>query len=77
MVFEGIWKDNKANGWGKLIQGDSKGNLEFYEGEWEDDKANGKGKYKGKKFEYEGEWKNDLFDGQGKLEIYNESVYEG
>ena len=36
-----MWKEDKANGKGKLIHGDG----DIYEGDWIDDKANGYGVY--------------------------------
>ena len=39
--YEGFWKDDKADGFGKLIHADG----DVYEGEWKDDKANGEGVY--------------------------------
>ena len=40
-LYDGYWKDNKANGRGRLIHP----NGDAYEGEWKDDKAHGKGVY--------------------------------
>ena len=39
--YEGYWKDDMANGRGRLIHVDG----DVYEGDWKDDKAHGKGKY--------------------------------
>jgi len=39
--YEGNWKDDMANGKGRLIHVDG----DVYEGDWKDDKAHGKGKY--------------------------------
>jgi len=55
-VYEGYWKDDKANGRGRLIHA----NKDVYIGEWKDDKAHGYGFYlhaDGAK--YEGFWRND------------------
>ena len=54
--YEGWWRDNKANGRGRLIHADG----DVFEGEWKDDKAHGYGVYShldGAK--YEGTWKED------------------
>lgn len=54
--YEGYWKNNKANGFGRLIHADG----DVYEGEWRDDKAHGKGIYThvdGSR--YEGDWIDD------------------
>ena len=51
--YEGDWKNDRANGKGKLIHA----NGDIYEGEWSDDKAHGYGvllKSDGGK--YEGYW---------------------
>lgn len=40
-LYEGFWKNDKANGQGRLIHADG----DVYEGEWRDDKAHGYGKY--------------------------------
>lgn len=55
-MYEGWWKDNKANGKGRLIHADG----DIYDGYWREDKAHGFGIYShldGAK--YEGEWKED------------------
>jgi len=39
--YIGEWRDDKANGWGKLRHGDG----DVYMGDWKDDKAHGYGKY--------------------------------
>lgn len=52
-MYEGWWKDNKANGKGRLIHADG----DVYDGMWLDDKAHGHGIYchlDGAK--YEGNW---------------------
>lgn len=36
-LYEGYWKNDKANGRGRLIHADG----DVYEGEWKDDKAHG------------------------------------
>lgn len=41
-VYEGYWKNSKANGRGRLIHADG----DIYEGEWKDDKADGFGVYR-------------------------------
>ena len=40
-MYEGYWKDNKANGKGRLIHADG----DVYNGFWKDDKAHGQGIY--------------------------------
>ena len=40
-IYEGYWKDNMANGYGRLIHSDG----DVYEGEWNNDKAEGQGTY--------------------------------
>lgn len=55
-IYEGFWKQNKANGKGRLIHADR----DVYVGEWLNDKAHGHGIYMhsdGAK--YEGEWFHD------------------
>ena len=52
--YEGSWKNDKANGYGRLIHSDG----DVYTGEWLDDKAHGRGTYEhtdGAK--YIGDWK--------------------
>ena len=38
-LYEGYWRNDKANGRGRLIHADG----DVYEGEWKDDKAHGYG----------------------------------
>ena len=40
-MYEGWWRDNKANGKGRLIHADG----DIYDGYWKDDKAHGFGIY--------------------------------
>ena len=55
--YIGDWKDDKANGKGKLYHASG----DIYEGEWKNDKACGKGIYIHKDgSKYDGEWKNDM-----------------
>lgn len=61
-MYEGWWKDNKANGKGRLIHADG----DVYDGQWQDDKAHGYGIYchlDGAK--YEGYWEEDKQHGDG------------
>ena len=54
--YEGYWKNDQANGLGRLIHADG----DCYQGEWLNDKAHGRGTYEhidGAK--YIGEWKED------------------
>ena len=73
-MYEGWWKDNKANGKGRLIHADG----DIYDGYWKDDKAHGEGIYShldGAK--YEGEWKEDKQHGKG-IETWPDGAsYEG
>jgi hypothetical protein len=55
-IYEGYWKQDKANGRGRLIHADG----DIYDGFWQDDKAHGHGEYThtdGAK--YNGHWEND------------------
>lgn len=55
-LYEGYWKNDKANGRGRLIHADG----DVYEGEWKDDKAHGFGRYMHTDgAQYEGYWKED------------------
>ena len=52
-LFEGYWKNDKANGHGRLIHADGY----VYEGDWQDEMAHGQGIYyhtDGRK--YDGQW---------------------
>ena len=55
-IYEGYWRNDKANGRGRLIHADG----DVYVGDWKDDKAHGFGSYyhtDGAR--YEGYWKED------------------
>jgi hypothetical protein len=55
-IYEGYWKNDKANGRGRLIHADK----DIYEGEWQDDKAHGYGVYyHADGARYEGNWVDD------------------
>lgn len=41
-IYEGFWKNSKANGRGRLVHADG----DIYEGDWNDDKADGYGIYR-------------------------------
>ena len=41
-MYQGFWKNDKANGWGRLIHATG----DTYEGEWLNDMAHGLGVYK-------------------------------
>lgn len=41
-IYEGFWKNSKANGRGRLVHADG----DIYEGDWSDDKADGYGIYR-------------------------------
>lgn len=73
-LYEGYWKNDKANGRGRLIHADG----DVYNGEWKDDKAHGYGCYNhtdGAK--YEGEWFEDKQHGNGKEIWPDNACYEG
>jgi len=73
-LYEGYWKDNKANGKGRLIHADG----DVYEGEWQDDKAHGFGVYMhADGARYEGEWKEDKQHGKGVEKWPDGAVYDG
>jgi hypothetical protein len=73
-LYEGYWKDNKANGKGRLIHADG----DVYEGEWKDDKAHGYGVYMhADGARYEGEWKEDKQHGKGVERWPDGAVYDG
>ena len=40
-MYDGEWRENKAEGIGKFVHPDG----DYYLGEWRDNKANGYGKY--------------------------------
>ena len=73
-LYEGWWKDNKANGKGRLIHADG----DIYDGFWKDDKAHGYGIYShldGAR--YQGYWKEDKQHGEG-IETWPDGAsYEG
>ena len=55
-IYEGYWKDDKANGRGRLIHADG----DIYDGYWQDDKAHGYGQYTHTDgAQYNGNWKDD------------------
>ena len=55
-IYEGYYKDNKADFYGRLIHADS----DVYCGQWRDDKAHGYGTYKhADGASYEGFWHED------------------
>jgi len=61
-MYEGYWKDSKANNKGRLIHADG----DVYDGYWQDDKAHGYGVYShldGAK--YQGDWREDKQHGEG------------
>lgn len=61
-IYEGYWKEDKANGKGRLIHADG----DIYDGHWKDDKAHGFGSYThtdGAK--YQGYWQDDKQHGEG------------
>lgn len=73
-TYEGEWKDDVAQGKGKLIHPDG----DIYYGEWKNDKANGYGVYhhaNGTK--YIGEWMDDKQHGKGVEKWSDGTCYEG
>jgi hypothetical protein len=69
-VYEGYWKNDKANGKGRLIHADR----DVYVGEWLDDKAHGYGTYvHSDGATYEGYWENDKQHGYG-TEIWGDGA---
>lgn len=61
--YEGYWRNDKANGHGKLVHADG----DVYEGDWKDDKAHGRGVYIHQDgARYEGDWLEDKQHGKGK-----------
>ena len=71
--FIGIYKNNKAEGYGVFIDG-----IDKYKGEFKNDSANGFGIYQhGDEITYIGSWIDDLEENYG-IEKWNDgSVYEG
>ena len=67
-VYEGLTKNNKFNGKGRLTHA----NGDYYIGQWQDGVANGYGIFVDKKGGsiYDGNWKNDKYDGYG-IETWN------
>lgn len=73
-MYEGTWKNSKANGKGRLIHADG----DVYEGEWKDDKAHGFGVYiHTDGAQYEGYWKEDRQDGEGTETWPDGAKYKG
>lgn len=73
-LYEGFWKNNKANGRGRLIHADG----DVYEGEWKDDKAHGLGVYShADGARYEGYWMEDKQHGKGVERWPDGAVYDG
>jgi hypothetical protein len=70
--YFGSYKNNKANGMGKFISGDSK-----YKGEFKNDDANGYGIFTNNKLKYEGYWSNDLQNDYGIENWKDGSMYKG
>ncbi len=74
-IYEGEFKNNKREGYGKYIWEDG----EYYIGEYKNGLANGKGKiyYKNGSIKYEGDFVNDKFEGYGKYIWENGEYYIG
>ena len=72
--FEGEFKNNKANGFGKYVNI----NGEIYIGNWLNDKQDGQGELILKNgSRYTGEFKNGMENGKGKIIWPDSSFYEG
>ena len=66
-IYEGYWRDNKANIIGRLLRSDG----DLYDGEWLNGKAHGTGKYQHSQgSQYVGRWEDDKQNGYGR-ESYN------
>lgn len=73
-IYEGYWKQDKANGRGRLIHADG----DIYDGHWKNDKADGYGCYTHTDgAQYEGEWLDDKQHGKGKEHWPDSAQYEG
>lgn len=70
--YFGSYKDNKTNGMGKFISGDSK-----YKGEFKNNDANGYGIFTNNKLKYEGYWSHDLQNDYGIENWKDGSMYKG
>lgn len=64
--LEGKWADDKLNGYGTLVKGNSR-----YDGQFSDGKFNGRGKLVIGNVKYEGDFKDDVYHGHGILIIEN------
>ncbi|CAG9330971.1 unnamed protein product [Blepharisma stoltei] len=72
--YEGLWKNDMANGKGRLIHADG----DVYEGEWKNDKAHGFGLYTHTDLtRYAGKWENDKQHGKGVETWPDGAKYEG
>ena len=73
-IYEGHWKNDKADGDGRLIHADG----DVYEGAWVVDKAEGKGTYTHQDgAQYAGEWRDDKQHGKGVETWPDNARYEG
>jgi len=70
--YFGSYKNNKTNGMGKFVSGDTR-----YKGEFKDDDANGYGIFTNNKLKYEGYWSNDLQNDYGIENWKDGSIYKG
>lgn len=79
-IYEGNWKDDIRQGFGKLTLLPNSPVEESYEGDWDDDHWHGKGKYCYRKCEgtiYEGDWVYGIREGFGTLSYADGSFYRG
>lgn len=73
-IYQGEWKDGKANGYGVFV--DTNGSM--YEGEWLNDQQHGYGteSWNYGKIRYTGEFVEGMKSGQGRFE-FEGGFYEG
>ena len=73
-VYEGEFKENKRNGYGKrLIEND----ILIYEGEWENDKYHGRGILYNPKFNKDAIVDSEIFKNFNNLKNFQWQKYEG
>ncbi|CDW76406.1 UNKNOWN [Stylonychia lemnae] len=73
-LYEGVWKDNKLNEYGRYIFGSGK----YFIGEYKDGQQSGYGKYyQDDGCSYEGQLTNDSYEGLGLFKWYDGDQYYG